>query len=149
MKLIFLDVDGVLNTTSNWGIKLVNGVWEGGTIEPAKVSAINQIVDATGAKIVVSSMWRVGRTVEDLQKLLNDEGAEFEIIGTTPEAPRERWGQILKWLQSHSGALNSHYVIIDDWLEAGWGHSGHFVNTDPEVGITDADVQKAIEILNA
>jgi hypothetical protein len=147
MKIIFLDFDGVLNNTSNWGIKLVNGVWEGGTIEPEKVARVNQIVDATAATVIISSNWRQGRTVEQLQTLLSDQGATFTIAGKTGSVPQQRWAQILTYLEKH-GLIAAPYVIIDDWLEAGWGHSNHFVNTNPDVGLTDADVKQAIKVLN-
>jgi hypothetical protein len=61
--------------------------------------------------------------------------------------PQQRWAQILTYLEKH-GLIAAPYVIIDDWLEAGWGHSNHFVNTNPDVGLTDADVKQAIKVLN-
>ena len=51
MKLIFLDVDGVLNSAE----------WletNQGEIDPAKVRLLKQMIDATGAKVVLSSTWR-------------------------------------------------------------------------------------------
>ena len=53
MKVIFLDIDGVLNCQSS---KSRCGVYVG--IDADKVARLREIVDETGAKIVLSSSWR-------------------------------------------------------------------------------------------
>lgn len=55
MKIIFLDIDGVLNSRAydrkrNWN--------EQTDIDETRLPLIKEIVDATGAKIVLSSTWR-------------------------------------------------------------------------------------------
>ena len=55
--------------------------------------------------------------------------------------------EIKEWLDKH-GKKVSHYVIIDDMDNFLPEQKSHFVLTDPEVGITDEDADKAIKILN-
>ena len=54
MKVIFLDFDGVLNSA-----KYLLGHGDCGVaIDPARMALLKQIVDATDAKIVLSTSWR-------------------------------------------------------------------------------------------
>jgi hypothetical protein len=91
MKIIFLDIDGVLNHQKwyefrhkNVDIKLVASEYPKYEFDPNSVECLNWITDATGAKIVVSSTWRHGKTVEELQELLKSVGVTGEVIGKTP-----------------------------------------------------------------
>ena len=53
MKAIFLDVDGVLTTFSYHNPDTNH-------INPEKVQVLRQIVERTGAKIVLTSTWKMG-----------------------------------------------------------------------------------------
>lgn len=58
MKVIFLDIDGVLNS-NDWYVKTRGvGGYNGGDIDPECIELINDLIDATGAKIIMSSSWR-------------------------------------------------------------------------------------------
>ncbi len=67
MKIIFLDIDGVLNHM--YWLKKMKGV-EGDKkfFDPDCVRRLNTITDKTGAKIVLSSSWRIGKTKEQLKE---------------------------------------------------------------------------------
>ena len=57
LKIIFLDVDGVLNSNitrrrTTDGFIFVSG---------RHIKNLKRIIDATGAKVVLSSSWRMGR----------------------------------------------------------------------------------------
>lgn len=89
MKIIFLDFDGVLNH-QDWykrrmhgetGPELLHPLNE---FDPETIQILNRIIEETGAKVVVSSTWRVGKMVVDLQKMLDDVGFIGEIIDITP-----------------------------------------------------------------
>ena len=55
MKVIFLDIDGVLNSMS------CKATIEGfDFVEDEKVALLKEIIDLTGAKVVLSSTWRYG-----------------------------------------------------------------------------------------
>ena len=79
MKVIFLDVDGVLNSKRDRNsIKLRTD---------SHLRLLQELVKATGANIVLSSSWRIGFT--KAIKNLNDRLAEYglEIMDRTPVLP--------------------------------------------------------------
>ena len=52
MKVIFLDIDGVLNS-NDWYVKTRGiGGYNGGDVDPKCIELINDLIDATGAKII-------------------------------------------------------------------------------------------------
>lgn len=65
MKIIFLDIDGVLNTSETLKHSH-NGIIG---IDPYRVLLLDRIVEATGAEVVLSSSWRKGH-YEELKKSL-------------------------------------------------------------------------------
>lgn len=90
MKVIFLDVDGVLNSEEwmksrrdKYSMDDIHTQYPFYEFSPDLVANLNKITDATGAKIVVSSTWRLGRTVEQLIELLKSVGVTGEVIDKT------------------------------------------------------------------
>ncbi|MGH2361690.1 MAG: HAD domain-containing protein, partial [bacterium] len=65
-RVIFLDIDGVLAPIRRWD--------RYGDLEPACIQVLNEIVARAGADVVVSSTWRHGKTVAELQEILQAEG---------------------------------------------------------------------------
>ena len=71
MKVIFLDIDGVLNSDEYFDrIKNleITGIEE--QIDIKKVELLKKAIDETGAKVVLSSSWRYTRKAQDLKNLL-------------------------------------------------------------------------------
>jgi hypothetical protein len=91
MKIIFLDFDGVLNS-ENWyrrrfneiGTTDISGKYPLYEFDPLSIKELNRIVEQTGASVVVSSSWRVGNRIEDLQQMLDAVGFVGNVIDTTP-----------------------------------------------------------------
>lgn len=91
LKIIFLDFDGVLNH-ENWYTRRMNEVnsedftsfYPFYEFDPKSIDQLNRIIDATGAKVVVSSTWRIGYDVVTLQSFLDRVGFIGEIIDKTP-----------------------------------------------------------------
>ncbi len=91
MKVIFLDIDGVLNH-QEWYQKRADLVDQNEIssqypfyeFDPESVDLLNYIIDKTGAKVVVSSTWRIGTSPKDLQEILDRVGFTGEVIDTTP-----------------------------------------------------------------
>lgn len=154
MKIIFLDIDGVLNSRAydrkrNWN--------EQTDIDETRLPLIKEIVDATDARIVLSSTWRqhwdkdTNRCDVD-GRYINKTFAKFglSIYDKTPDLGIHalRRDEIGKWLKETAEEIVS-FVIIDDY-RYGWGDlSKHFVKTEPNfcLGIEIEHVKKAIEIL--
>lgn len=155
MKVIFLDIDGVLNChqSYNWDWNTI------ATINPVCVRTFNSIVCYTGAKIVISSAWRYmilngHMDVRGFEYLLRSHGVRGEVIGHTAsdEDIDERADQIGDWMEKRRHALGhddiERYVVIDDTLSSGMDRHP-FVHTDGNKGIQIEDAKKAVDLLGA
>lgn len=139
MKIIFLDVDGVLNTHE---IRLSSD-WP--PISGDHILILKRIIDTTNAKIVVSSDWR--RRPENLSTL-KEELAKFdiEILDCTPQTfGGLRSHEIKMWLQNNSDLGISDFVIIDDLVCA--SIDGHFFECNDDVGLTNEIADQIINRL--
>lgn len=163
-KIIFLDIDGVLNTQL-WYTQMDRNTYidkYGYAFDPNAVANLKRIVEETGADIVISSSWKcMGLT--QMEDMWNDRNLPGRIIGITPNSVSDelllhadidsmvlfhiRGEEIKEWLSKH-GKRVSNYVIIDDMDNMLPEQQSHFVQTNPEVGITKEDSEKAIKILN-
>lgn len=147
MKLIFLDIDGVLNGHS------YNEVSQSNEIKPECVARLNRILQETEARIVLSSAWRymlVGRAMSliGFDYLLRTHGViANRLVGRTAadEEVSERGWQIHQWRKEndHCGK----YVVLDD-MDLHISPLHPFVQTDGQIGLTDSDVDKAIRLLS-
>ena len=118
MKIIFLDFDGVLNNLTTRGP-------HPGTdprFDPFNISILNQIINESSAKIVITSSWRIDHTLEELRHLLGQVGVMGDIIDVTPNGAPDpirgisnssvRGHEIQAWLNGREDV--THFVIIDD-----------------------------------
>jgi HAD domain in Swiss Army Knife RNA repair proteins len=136
-RVIFLDIDGVLAPIRRWD--------RYGDLDPACIRVLNEIVAHAGADVVVSSTWRHGKTVPELQAVLESRGFTGRIVDRTPTATSggDRGEEIAAWLAEH--AVGG-YVIIDDHVDMG-ELRGHLVQTHPAHGLQPADAPRAIATL--
>jgi len=135
-RVVFLDIDGVLAPIRRWD--------RYGDLEPACIEVLNEIVAGARADVVVSSTWRHGKTVAELQVMLEAEGFTGRVVDKTPTAPgARRREEIAAWLAEH--AVGG-YVIIDDHSDMGELRA-ELVLTHPGRGLQPADASRAIEIL--
>ena len=141
MKVIFLDNDGVMCLSTEWGgrdkkikkWKLANPGDPGYVNDPKipahikmdnfnskAVKVLNDILALTDAEIVVSSDWKLHCTLEQLQDMFIKYGVSKAPIGTTPnhvlksmdELESTRVSEITEWLSSHPDV--DKWVAIDD-----------------------------------
>lgn len=140
VKIIFLDIDGVLNGYS-WStrftypiikklhlLKTVNKHYDLFGVRTFRVFLLSRIVKKTGAKIVLSSSWRGGwntpyeecgprmKELKDKLKMFN-----LEVIDITPKIRTERTSsdrgvEIQYWLDhaKDKGYEVQSFVILDD-----------------------------------
>jgi len=136
-RVIFLDIDGVLAPIRRWD--------RYGDLDPACVQVLNEIVARGGADVVVSSTWRYGRTVAELQVILESKGFTGRVLDRTPTGPpgAGRAEEIAAWLAEH--AVGG-YVIIDDHVDLG-ELGTQLVQTHPAHGLQPADVARALATL--
>ncbi len=146
--LLFLDFDGVICTRSSLVYAMTKENRDVEMLDPVCIERLNQIVEATGAKIVISSTWRIIHTLDELKLWLKEKGFRGEVIGKTPVLHTERGHEIQTWigLYETSGLSPKGMVIIDD--DADMAHLSHkLVRTNMDGGLLDHHVDQAIKIL--
>lgn len=160
MKVLFLDIDGVLNGHE------FDDEAKSCNIRRECVKRLNRVVEATQCKIVISSAWRYmvhggAMTLTGFAYMLRTHGllGITNIIGVTakdrepvdPEA-LERGEQIRRFVRhwnSEGKAAITHFVAVDD---EDIGHTAAMVPlvlTDGGKGLTDDDSEKLIALLLA
>lgn len=173
MNVVFLDVDGVLNHENflrvldeqhrqlqhTRGGKECDCYILENQIDKASIARLNRLLEATGAKVVISSSWRKLLDPPELERVLVKHGFAGEIIGETPDGPNDpvftaggimidrihRGHEIAHWLSQHPEV--ERFVILDDCSDM--EHLKHrLVQTDVDVGLTDEDVELAIRMMS-
>lgn len=160
MKVIFLDVDGVLNS-ADW-FKKNKGIRGYAKINPKKVALLKEIIDKTNAKIVLSSTWRMLEKTKDededpMYSYLRDTLRKYgmEICQHTPYIDQNRPKEIKAWIDNQESEDRIRFVSLDDdFSEKDYkecGISDCLVQTsfyEKDGGLRKEHVEKAIEILN-
>ena len=156
MNVVFFDVDGVLNSE-----KFLCET-HGEFINPKNVANLKMIVDATGAKLVMTSDWRkqvidkdISKThVRELLDRLADAGMEVYGATSSGDELRNKYG-----VYTRACAVKDYvtanavegYVIFDD-MDMDWeaqGLDSHWINTvNVLTGLTETDARNAISIIN-
>lgn len=162
MKVIFLDIDGVLNSTTDFieAQRREDCINSGGeVISGGKLCLLEEIIEQTDAKIVLSSSWRELFSLKEIHEMFVVRGFTLPITvfaGKTEcgyrsmDGTRELYGRsrlIQEWLDAKDNIES--YVIIDDMSEERFIelHEGHIVTTDMDNGLNLPAMSKAIDIL--
>ncbi len=150
-KIIFLDIDGVLVTKESFYNKPI-GNCNYPQFDDGAVGQLNKLIKKTKAGIVISSTWRHGRTVSQLQEMLSTQGVVGKVIGKTASLPDEeypRGQEILAWVKAQPHTIK-HFVAIDDdsydllpVLPRNFVH----VKNGFETGLLKVHIEQATEIL--
>lgn len=148
-KIIFLDIDGVLNNDKTLARTPQGFVGINSTL----TSRLKNIVKETKAKIVLSSSWRVNYVKyyisdTDSKYLIKQLGyKDLKIEGSTTITGSNRGWQIKQYIEEHKIKT---FVILDDEFEnefAEYNLTKHLVHTDSRLGLTRENVEQAIKIL--
>ena len=155
IKLIFLDIDGVLNY-EGYGRLTRSGTR---FVDPVLIKRLKKIIDCTGAKVVLSSTWRKGvydiregltNTVDarDVNELLAELGKYgIEIFDITPMCGLiPRGEEIKRFLNAYAGGNVQSFAILDD-LPIMPPYDDRLVCTDCFTGLSESDADAAIELL--
>ena len=139
--IVFLDFDGVLNSdrsTQELGTRY--------RFARSSVAALNGVLQQSGALLVVSSTWREHWTLRENAEFLERDGVlPGRVVGKTPTLERERGLEIDAWLRSVPYSVTS-FVILDDRDDMAM-HRDRLVQVKPEVGLSQSQAQRAIELL--
>lgn len=147
--IIFLDIDGVLNSRTFFKQRHQQRQEEAPhqtpirehriyseDICPEMMTMMNDLCKTTEAKVVISSTWRIGHTLEELQAILASCGATFTIIGLTPRLNVARGVEIDHWLRNNCPKNFMNYVILDDDSDMLLNQAQHFFLCDNYTGLT-------------
>ena len=163
MKVIFLDVDGVINLV--WPLtpkeerdardELEFKIFEKDGYRILSypnyraIKLINKLTEETGAKIVVSSSWRStnGNTWK-IRKTFEECGLEVNVIDETPFFSWNaiRGKEIKAWLDKTELSVES-FLILDDDSDMLEEQLPNFIKTDPYDGFDFANFLQALKIL--
>jgi len=196
MKVIFLDNDGVICLSSNWGGRSKKWAkYRSANPETSKqlsdapvevrfddfdkkaVKILNEILEQTGAEIVVSSDWRLHATLEEIGEYYTSQGILKKPVGFTkllgqfddPEnfvwsrqwrLEQSRSLEILQYLKDHPEVTE--WVAVDDlnmgipqahesWgeMEMDWGLTNFVLTPKSSEGIKQSGIkEKIVNYLN-
>jgi len=138
MKILFLDIDGVLNSTRT--AVAFNGYGHDTSpkglskFDMVAVGLIRTLCKETDTKIVLSSSWRIGRSLDQVVKMGED--LDLPIIGMTRNLNYGvRGNEIAMWVADYFDAIEK-YAIVDDDDDMTDEQWAHFVQTDHHEGLS-------------
>jgi hypothetical protein len=175
MKVIFLDIDGVLSPHNRFTPQNDRFPYHV-EFAPAAVQNLKTILDQTGAKLVLSTRWVnrlgfantalvlashgingpyvIGQDVSTDKNdhitphdWLSDKGAKFYGVSVPPKKmSSDKCHEISFWLSDYAEKIDGYCVIDDDHIP---GQDDYLVQIDGEIGLTEKDVKKVISVLNS
>ena len=132
MKVIFLDNDGVICLSENWGSRRKKQIKEGRSMgtsvrelpihlrldnfDKKAVKVLNKILETTGAEIVISSDWRFHGTLEELGDYYISQGIMKKPIAAT-EIFKDIFPKEWSALRFRADLELERYMEIDNWLK--------------------------------
>jgi hypothetical protein len=148
LKVLFLDFDGVLNSSST------KERWRGFIgLEPKKIELVKKILTETDARVVISSTWRLN---QDWKDALIEGGGKLIVdrtVGITPQLPNGwRGDEIKSWLDEQfykSDFFVDRYAILDDDTHILPEQRLNFFKTSWGTGINDEIASKVIDFFQA
>lgn len=154
MKIIFLDVDGVLNNVNH--IKKCykkNGKMPFGMycvpFNPKCLKNLAKLARKTNARIVVSSTWRLDK---EHMAVLKARIAEYglRVHDITDNIGMVRGKEITEWLKKNESAWIENFVVLDDEVKDinNFISDSHIVKTNADTGLTWLNYIKAKKILD-
>lgn len=138
MKLLFLDIDGVLTSDATKSRKELLY-----TFSESCVGALNRILTENNVQIILTSSWRTVFDVEKQNQIFRENGIIQLPGGQTNDFGYENRSLEIQDYLSKRKVEN--YVILDDMKINGFDE--HFVLVNPSTGLTENDVEKVNRIL--
>lgn len=163
-KIVFLDMDGVLNSR-DWNRRRpsvdktswLKRCWQY-DIDPVCAKLLHDLLIDTDAHVVISSTWRILNTYEQVAGYIKDVIPEFEserVIGATVKnLPAEYRDNLIKrvgrgdevnyWMEQND--FTGNYVIFDD--DSDFHEDQPFVWVSHDFGLKAAHCETARQYLN-
>jgi hypothetical protein len=146
-KVIFLDIDGVLNSA----LSLYSGQYSHLNkwgIDRNIISAYKKFTEKHNIKTVIISTWREranGKNSEMEKIILDESGVGIKVDGLTPSLGKKRGFEVEDFVKKYNV---KNYVIVDDQDNFFPHQIERFVKTDIALGLTLYDIKKILSILN-
>lgn len=190
MKIIFLDHDGVICLLGQWGSRYdKSDEFRKGNpkatfseipifdrfddFDPDSVEVLNDILEKTGAEIVISSDWRIHSTLEELQDYYKRQGIIKGPVAFTPhlkDIDKDLAGLCAwkGWLEKARAEEIRHFLLmhpeVEKWVaiddlnmatsetrkDVEWGLTNFVLTSNPSLGLAEEGVaERVIEFLNS
>ena len=133
-RILFLDVDGVLNSRDDCGL---DGLGD------SHLHQLKRIVDKTGCQIVLTSSWRLANDLtEKLRRAFVRHGIPIK-VDLTPDVSGDRAEEVQAWITEHGPCVG---VVIDDDCDGFEKTEIRCVQTSVDHGLTE---DLATEVIRA
>ena len=152
----FLDLDGCFNSElfyrsrKKFGGTELNREFHLSELDGEAVKIFNTFAIETGCEIVISSTWRRGHSLEELNSFLRERGLEVDAIDVTPifnQSWAVRGNEIKAWLDENRHYTFDKYVILDDDSDMLLEQDRNFFAVDGYCGITPRVLYRAKRFL--
>jgi hypothetical protein len=144
MKVLFLDIDGVLNSRRTAvafdGYPHSFSLDDMRRFDHVAIGLIRRLCDETGCSVALSSSWRYDYTAQEVAAALS-----LPVIDATPLSNGTRQMEIKAWLLAHPDVTS--YAIVDDVGPMLKSQKSRFVQTDELHGLTLTDYLNLKRIL--
>lgn len=141
MKVLFLDMDGVVNSEACMERGLFNTDFP---VDSFMAFLVGQIHMNTGCKVVLSSAWR--HHDESVARITKQMVPIFDITPDNPRGVYERGHEIKAWLDAHPEVEK--YAILDDDSDMLPEQLPNFFKTEWKIGLTEEIAKKVEEHLS-
>lgn len=162
MKVIFLDIDGVLNSDiwyKKQAAQKKASMNLNDHLDKEAIRLLNKIITQTNANVVLSSTWRKHYALEEIQAIFDNKGFLGHIIAKTPDLVGmneyfTRGNEILKWCKENEALLGKkyvdfkEYVILDDKDDMLYWQRNNFFLMDRFCGLTPSQTTRIIKFLS-
>jgi hypothetical protein len=185
MKVIFLDHDGVICLSTEWGGRhKKQKKWDGRKLSMSmrdipleyrfdnfnkkSIKVLNEIIEETGAEIVISSDWKLHGTLEELSNYYESQGIVKKPSALTTNLGQCTWYNDMVWVWSprwdlemtrvieikqflHDHPEITHWVAVDDlnmgkngedWKD--WGLDNFVLTPSSDQGIKQSGIKDKI-----
>lgn len=139
MKVLFLDIDGVVNKQENFNPAIKNNLYP---IDSYCAFLVGRIQLQTGCEVVLSSSWR--HHPEGVQ---NVSERVVRLLDRTPSSNKYRGDEIQMWLDKHPEV--DKYAILDDDMDFYVYQAPDYFKTTFQDGLTDEIAEAVIAHLNS
>lgn len=138
MKVLFLDIDGVVNKRENFNPAIKNNLYP---LDAYCAFLVGRIQLQTDCEVVLSSSWR-----HHQESVQNVSERVVKLLDVTPNSDKYRGDEIQMWLDKHPEVEK--YAILDDDMDFYVYQAPNYFKTRFEDGLTDEIADAVIRHLN-